>query len=59
MDQVPKPAKADSPVSRRAFMHAGASAGFITAAVGWGVPHSNQLLQTPPIKRQPMGHRGS
>ena len=36
MDQVPKPAKADSPVSRRAFMHAGASAGFITAAVGWG-----------------------
>ena len=36
MGQVPKPAKADSPVSRRAFMHAGASAGFITAAVGWG-----------------------
>jgi len=36
MGQVPKPAKAGSPVSRRALMHAGASAGFITAAVGWG-----------------------
>src|SRR3974390_579838 len=36
MGQVPKPAKADSPVSRRSFRHAGASAGFIPAAVGWG-----------------------
>src|SRR6516225_4875050 len=35
MGQVPKPAKADSAVSRRALIHAGASAGFITAAVGW------------------------